>query len=64
TNPTRAARATISAAARWRHLVDTWAELAVTANGGLAGPFNAFVTAHDAGRRLPALGATLRSAET
>ena len=32
----------------------------VTADGGLAGPFNAFVTAPGAGRRLSALGATLR----
>ena len=32
----------------------------VTAAGALAGPFNAFVTAPDAGRRLSALGVTLR----
>src|SRR5271156_2634360 len=34
--------------------------LVVTAGGGLAGPFNAFVTAPGAGRRLSSLGATLR----
>ena len=32
----------------------------ITAEGGLAGPFNAFVTAPDAGQRMSALGATLR----
>ena len=32
----------------------------VTADGGLAGPFNAFVTAPGAGRRMSSLGATLR----
>ena len=46
----------------WDGIVNTWGDLAVTADGGLAGPFNAFVTAPDAGRRLSALGATLRSA--
>jgi len=35
-------------------------EQIVTAEGGLAGPFNAFVTAPDTGRRLSALGATVR----
>ena len=44
----------------WDGIVNTWGGLAVTANGGLAGPFNALVTAPDAGRRLSALGATLR----
>jgi hypothetical protein len=34
----------------WDGIVNTWGELAVTANGGLTGPFNAFVTAPDAGR--------------
>jgi 4-carboxymuconolactone decarboxylase len=46
----------------WDGIVRTWGDLAVTGNGGLAGPFNAIVTAPDAGRRLSALGATLRSA--
>jgi hypothetical protein len=46
----------------WDGIVNTWGDLAVTANGGLAGPFNALVTAPDAGRRVSALGATLRSA--
>ena len=32
----------------------------MTAEGGLAGPFNAFVTAPGAGRRLSSLGAALR----
>ena len=44
----------------WDGIVNTWGGLAVTATGGLAGPFNALVTAPDAGRRLSALGATLR----
>ncbi len=48
----------------WDGIVNAWGDLAVTANGGLAGPFNAIVTAPDAGRRLSALGATLRSAPT
>jgi 4-carboxymuconolactone decarboxylase len=48
----------------WDGIVNTWGGLAVTASGGLAGPFNALVTAPDAGRRLSALGATLRSAPT
>jgi 4-carboxymuconolactone decarboxylase len=46
----------------WDGIVNTWGDLAMTADGGLTGPFNAFVTAPDAGRRLSALGATLRSA--
>ena len=41
-------------------IVDSLGDLLVTADGGLAGPFNAFVTAPGAGRRLPSLGATLR----
>jgi 4-carboxymuconolactone decarboxylase len=44
----------------WDAIVDGRSDLVVTAEGGLAGPFNAFVTAPDAGRRLSALGATLR----
>jgi len=36
----------------------------VTAEGGLAGPFNAFITSPDAGRRLSSLGATLRFGTT
>ncbi|HJZ08616.1 MAG TPA: hypothetical protein VJ283_11090, partial [Trebonia sp.] len=36
----------------WDGIVNTWGGLAVTASGGLAGPFNALVTAPDAGRRL------------
>ena len=46
----------------WDGIVGTWGDLAVTADGALAGPFNAIATAPDAGRRLSALGATLRSA--
>jgi len=44
----------------WDSIVSGVGDLAVTADGGLAGPFNAFVTAPDAGRRMSALGATLR----
>jgi 4-carboxymuconolactone decarboxylase len=44
----------------WDSIVDGRGDLLVTADGTLAGPFNAFVTAPDAGRRLSALGATLR----
>jgi 4-carboxymuconolactone decarboxylase len=44
----------------WDGLVNNLGDLIVTADGGLAGPFNAFVTAPDAGRRLSSLGATLR----
>jgi 4-carboxymuconolactone decarboxylase len=44
----------------WDSLVNNLGDLIVTADGGLAGPFNAFVTAPDAGRRLSSLGATLR----
>jgi 4-carboxymuconolactone decarboxylase len=46
----------------WDGIAGTWGDLAVTAGGALAGPFNAIVTAPDAGRRLSALGAALRSA--
>jgi 4-carboxymuconolactone decarboxylase len=41
-------------------LITNLGDLIVTADGGLAGPFNAFVTAPAAGRRLSSLGATLR----
>ena len=44
----------------WDSIVDGRGDLVLTADGGLAGPFNALVTAPDAGRRLSALGATLR----
>jgi 4-carboxymuconolactone decarboxylase len=44
----------------WDSIVDGRGDLVVTADGGLAGPFNAFVTAPGAGRRLASLGATLR----
>jgi len=44
----------------WDGLVGNLGDLVVTAGGGLAGPFNAFVTAPGAGRRLSSLGATLR----
>ena len=44
----------------WDSIVDSLGEVVVTADGGLAGPFNAFVTAPGAGRRLSSLGATLR----
>jgi 4-carboxymuconolactone decarboxylase len=44
----------------WDSIVSGRGDLVVTADGALAGPFNAFVTAPDAGRRLSALGATLR----
>jgi 4-carboxymuconolactone decarboxylase len=44
----------------WDSIVNRQGGLAVTAEGGLAGPFNAYLTAPDAGRRLSALGATLR----
>src|SRR5437763_16183931 len=36
-------------------------DLVLTPEGGLAGPFNAFITAPDAGRRLLSLGAMLLS---
>src|SRR5580700_9127959 len=41
-------------------IVDSVGGQVVTADGGLAGPFNAFVTAPGAGRRLSSLGAELR----
>jgi len=44
----------------WDGIVSGEGDLVVTADGGLAGPFNAFVTAPDAGRRLSSLSATLR----
>ena len=44
----------------WDSIVNGRGDLLVTAEGGLAGPFNAFVTAPGAGRRLSALGAKLR----
>jgi 4-carboxymuconolactone decarboxylase len=44
----------------WDGIVDGRGDLVVTAEGGLAGPFNAFVTAPGAGRRMSSLGATLR----
>jgi 4-carboxymuconolactone decarboxylase len=44
----------------WDSIVDGLGDLVMTADGGLAGPFNAFVTAPGAGRRLSSLGATLR----
>ena len=44
----------------WDSIVIGRGDQVLTADGALAGPFNAFVTAPDAGRRLSALGATLR----
>jgi 4-carboxymuconolactone decarboxylase len=44
----------------WDSIVNGRGDLVLTADGGLAGPFNAFVTAPGAGRRLSALGAKLR----
>src|SRR6266705_228998 len=44
----------------WDGIVSGRSDLVVTAEGGLAGPFNAFVTAPGAGRRLSSLGAKLR----
>ena len=44
----------------WDAMVNRQGDLAITADGGLAGPFNAFVTASGTGRRLSSLGATLR----
>ena len=44
----------------WDGIVNGRSDLILTAEGGLAGPFNAFVTAPGAGRRLSALGAKLR----
>src|ERR1700750_2613752 len=44
----------------WDGIVNGRSDLVLTAEGGLAGAFNAFVTAPGAGRRLSALGAKLR----
>jgi 4-carboxymuconolactone decarboxylase len=44
----------------WDAIVGTRGHQLVTADGGLSGPFNAFVHAPDVGRGLTALGATLR----
>jgi 4-carboxymuconolactone decarboxylase len=44
----------------WDSIVNGRGDLVLTADGGLAGPFNAFVTAPGAGRRMSSLGATLR----
>jgi 4-carboxymuconolactone decarboxylase len=44
----------------WDSIVNSRGSSVVTADGGLAGPFNAFVTAPGAGQRLSSLGATLR----
>jgi 4-carboxymuconolactone decarboxylase len=44
----------------WDAIVDGRGDLVVTDDGSLAGPFNAFVTVPDAGRRMSSLGATLR----
>jgi len=44
----------------WDGIVGSRGSQLVNAEGGLSGPFNAFVTAPDVGRRLSALGATLR----
>ena len=44
----------------WDGIVNGRDDLLVTAEGGLAGPFNAFVTAPGAGRRLSSLGASHR----
>jgi 4-carboxymuconolactone decarboxylase len=44
----------------WDAMTEVGGDRAITADGGLAGPFNAFVTVPDAGRRISSLGATLR----
>src|ERR1700744_6501358 len=44
----------------WDAIVDSRGALTLTPEGGLPGPFNAFVAAPGAGRRLSSLGATLR----
>ena len=44
----------------WDGIVSSVSDGVVTADGGLAGPFNAFVTVPGAGRRLSSLGAKLR----
>src|SRR6516164_3814257 len=48
----------------WDAIVSGQGDLVVTADGGLAGPFNAFVTVPGAGRRMSSLGATLRFGTT
>jgi hypothetical protein len=44
----------------WDGIVNGQGDLVLTAEGGLAGPFNTFVTAPGAGRRLSSLSGTLR----
>jgi len=44
----------------WDAIVGTRSEDLVNADGGLVGPFNAFVHAPDVGRRMTSLGAALR----
>ena len=44
----------------WDGVVGSRGSQLVTPEGGLAGPFNAFVHAPDVGRRMSSLGATLR----
>jgi 4-carboxymuconolactone decarboxylase len=44
----------------WDGILGSRGSQLVNAEGGLSGPFNAFVTAPDVGRRLSSLGATLR----
>jgi 4-carboxymuconolactone decarboxylase len=44
----------------WDSIVTSRGSSVVTADGGLSGPFNAFVTAPGAGQRLSSLGGTLR----
>jgi 4-carboxymuconolactone decarboxylase len=44
----------------WDSIVGSRGGSVVTPDGGLAGPFNAFVTAPGTGQRLSSLGATLR----
>jgi 4-carboxymuconolactone decarboxylase len=44
----------------WDSIVGTRGSRLITAEGGLAGPFNAFLYAPDVGRGLTALGATVR----
>jgi len=44
----------------WDGIVSGMSDVVMTADGGLAGPFNAFVTVPGAGRRMVSLGGTLR----
>src|SRR5690348_14960793 len=44
----------------WDGIVSGQGDRLLTADGGLAGPFNAFVTVPGAGRRMVSLGAKLR----